>query len=129
MKKFITLLTVSILVSGCSATPEDQVESIDQTETNQTQLEVSEEELTQEEADRQSEIEEDLQIYETTDQANQTLEDCEDFNDENAKSACQDNYHFNQAVQSNDPSSCQKIKDPQFMEICNFESSQEPEQS
>lgn len=119
MKKIICLLSTSVFLVACSTETQDpsiQPTSIDQTEVDQTDL--SQDELDQAQEQERLDIESDLSLYETIDQAELTLSDCSDFKDALSKSNCEDQIYFDLALDQKDASNCESIKSTDLKDIC-----------
>jgi hypothetical protein len=114
MKK-ILIIPLALLLVACSQAPEQSPENIEE------QPEPIPVEQTEEEKEEQAEIDEDTSRLESLDQGKTSLQDCDAFNDSNAKIGCQDQYYFDQAQQKNDSSICSEIQEPQNKSLCQEE--------
>lgn len=125
MKKILVLTCITLLIAACGQeNPEPQDQPTDINPQEEVTSEPSEEEITEEaEAERQI-IESDISLFEEVDQADQTLEGCNDFQDPSVQASCKDQVILNDALEKRDATQCANISSEDLKEICDRESTQ-----
>lgn len=113
MKK-ISIIALTIFLTGCTSTSTSDIDEIDQT--NNTQGDSQQ--LSEEQQQLSQEQEEDTETLKNINNSEASLSKCEQFNDSQAKQTCQDDYYLKQAEKEKDPTLCENIVEPQIQDLC-----------
>lgn len=122
MKKILALLVATLFLTACGQSDlnnQNQPADINPDQNNETQL--TEEELSEQAESERRIMENDLSVYQNSNESELSLESCDDFLDPIAKSSCVDMYYYDQAQINKNSSICESIQEEEFKSDCQAE--------